>query len=193
MRSYIGNLSPHIFADAGCPEKQQLLDGVGGLDALCREVAWHEEQIKKMSDLPAPCLCHNDLLLGNILYDDAHDAISFIDFEYCSYSYAPHDIANHFCEWAGFECAWEKFPTHEQQVHWIRAYLGASEATETEVNRWIRLIRWFELSSHLFWGISAFLQGTISSIDFPYVPYASKRINRYYQRKKELLESEQKL
>ena len=190
MRVWLGNLSPHILADMGAADTQALLDDVGGWEALSREVDWHESQIAALHGLPEPCLCHNDLLLGNILYDSARDKVTFIDFEYCSYSHAAHDIANHFCEWAGFGCAWEQYPTIEQQAHWLREYLGPERATDKEVAHWLHMVRWFELSSHLFWGIWAFLQGALSTIDFPYVPYANKRLHRYYERKKLLLSVE---
>ena len=45
--------------------------------------------------------CHNDLLLGNILYDEIEHSIEFIDFEYAGANYQSYDIANHFCEFAG--------------------------------------------------------------------------------------------
>lgn len=187
MRLWLGNLRPRIFADAGAADKQALFDAAGGWAALAREVAWHERGTARLRALPAPCLCHNDLLLGNILYDPPpRDTVTLIDFEYCAYGYAPHDIANHFCEWAGFECAWDRYPTAAQQARWLRAYLGAA-ATDAAVAHWLRMVRWFELSSHLFWGIWAFLQGALSTIDFPYVPYAHARLTRYYVRKQELL------
>lgn len=44
---------------------------------------------------------HNDLLLGNIIYDKDEDKIHFIDYEYASYSYQAYDIANHFNEFVG--------------------------------------------------------------------------------------------
>ena len=190
MELWLANLRPRIFAEAGAPAKQALFDAAGGWAALAREVAWHARGTARLAGLPAPCLCHNDLLLGNILYaPPPRDRVALIDFEYCAYGYAPHDIANHFCEWAGFDCAWERYPDAAQQARWLRAYLGTG-ASDADVAHWLRLVRWFELSSHLFWGIWAFLQGALSTIDFPYVPYAHARLTRYYQRKHQLLETE---
>jgi len=45
--------------------------------------------------------CHNDLLLGNIIYDEKTSKVSFIDFEYAMPNYPPFDVANHFNEFAG--------------------------------------------------------------------------------------------
>lgn len=55
------------------------------------------------------CLCHNDLLSGNILRgkvgegkegeeggDDAAVAVHLIDYEYAAYNYRAFDLANHF-------------------------------------------------------------------------------------------------
>lgn len=45
---------------------------------------------------------HNDLLLGNILYDPTSDSkVTFIDYEYADYSFQAYEIGNHFDEFAG--------------------------------------------------------------------------------------------
>lgn len=45
---------------------------------------------------------HNDLLLGNILYDPTSDQkVTFIDYEYADYNFQAYDIGNHFAEFAG--------------------------------------------------------------------------------------------
>lgn len=44
---------------------------------------------------------HNDLLLGNVLYNQKENIVTFIDFEYTAYNYQAFDIANHFAEFAG--------------------------------------------------------------------------------------------
>ena len=46
-------------------------------------------------------LCHNDLLLTNILFNEKENKVTFIDFEYASQNYQAFDIANHFAEFAG--------------------------------------------------------------------------------------------
>lgn len=44
---------------------------------------------------------HNDLLLGNVLYNKEQDNVVFIDYEYTAFNYQAFDIANHFAEFAG--------------------------------------------------------------------------------------------
>lgn len=44
---------------------------------------------------------HNDLLLGNVIYNKDEGTISFIDYEYAAYCYQAFDIANHFNEFVG--------------------------------------------------------------------------------------------
>ena len=39
-----------------------------------------------------------------------------IDFEYAFYNYRAFDIANHFCEYAGFECDYSRW----DDVHWMQ-------------------------------------------------------------------------
>lgn len=45
--------------------------------------------------------CHNDLLLGNVIYTEAENRVTFIDYEYASCNYQAFDIGNHFSEYAG--------------------------------------------------------------------------------------------
>lgn len=82
---------------------------------------------------------HNDLHQGNILYAEhsnrrptLEERIVFIDFEYCSYNYRAYDIANHFSEWSfeygtseypHFTYFQDKFPSLEEQKHFIHHYL----------------------------------------------------------------------
>lgn len=44
---------------------------------------------------------HNDLLLGNVIYNQDEGTIAFIDYEYATYNYQGFDIANHFNEFVG--------------------------------------------------------------------------------------------
>ena len=72
---------------------------------------------------------HNDALAGNILYDKTADGgrgdIKLIDFEYGSWNYRGFDIANHFCEFAGFDCDYFRgFPPREEQEAFVSAYIG---------------------------------------------------------------------
>lgn len=58
------------------------------------------EKILKSQDMPIT-FCHNDLLLGNIIYNSKTSKVSFIDFEYAMLNYPAFDVANHFNEFAG--------------------------------------------------------------------------------------------
>lgn len=69
--------------------------------------------------------CHNDLLYGNIVHDEAAEKVSFIDYEYACYSYRGFDIGNHFCEFAGFDCDYSLYPSKKFQRQWLRNYLNA--------------------------------------------------------------------
>lgn len=46
---------------------------------------------------------HNDLLLGNVIYNEHEGTVHFIDYEYATYNYQAFDIANHFNEFVGKE------------------------------------------------------------------------------------------
>lgn len=57
---------------------------------------------QNLSTIKSPVVfCHNDLLLGNVIYNSKSDSVTFIDFEYANYNYQAYDIANHFNEYAG--------------------------------------------------------------------------------------------
>lgn len=57
----------------------------------------------EVSKIESPVVfAHNDLLLGNILYDGSgENKIIFIDYEYADYNFQAYDIGNHFDEFAG--------------------------------------------------------------------------------------------
>lgn len=44
---------------------------------------------------------HNDILLGNVIWDKSAKKASFIDYEYGASNFQPYDIANHFNEFVG--------------------------------------------------------------------------------------------
>lgn len=102
-----------------------------------------EKLIAKLETLDSPVVfSHNDLLYGNIIYDDekgevaqkmviARDDIwlrdteeaAFIDYEYGSYAFRGFDLGNHFNEFAGFECDYSRYPTKDFQMQWFDWYL----------------------------------------------------------------------
>ncbi|XP_076035315.1 ethanolamine kinase 2-like [Oratosquilla oratoria] len=137
-------------------------------------------------------LCHNDLLLGNIIRNSNEKSIKFIDYEYASPNYQAYDIGNHFNEHAGVDTVdYSRYPSKEYQLKWIRCYLatykGVSEDSlpESEVWQWYVWINKFSLVSHMSWGLWAFVQAYHSSIDFDFIEYAIIRLNEYHQRKQE--------
>ena len=96
-------------------------DTFGSIDVVKRDI---EEAKQKLSEFTSPIVfCHNDLLIGNLIFDEetgererererereqSHhsssfsvDTVGMIDFEYGGSNYLAYDIANHFCEFAG--------------------------------------------------------------------------------------------
>ena len=87
-----------------------LSDEVAQLEAACAALA-------------SPVVyCHNDLLAPNLLLEDvgvegaearaaakATAPLHVIDFEYGGYNYRGFDLGNHFNEWAGFDCEYERY------------------------------------------------------------------------------------
>ncbi|CAG8560293.1 1434_t:CDS:2 [Funneliformis mosseae] len=142
--------------------------------------------------------CHNDLLYGNIIYNETTKKVSFIDYEYGCYSYRGFDIGNHFCEFAGFECDYSLYPDKKFQLQWLRHYLNTfnsakgevlrdNDVTDNELFTLYREVNKFALASHFYWGLWALVQAQLSDIDFDYMEYAVLRFKEYYKRKDEFL------
>ncbi|KAL0273305.1 UNVERIFIED_CONTAM: hypothetical protein PYX00_006006 [Menopon gallinae] len=150
---------------------------------------------KELSALESPSVfCHNDLLLGNIIYSEKKNSVTFIDYEYASYNYQAYDIANHFNEFAGVETVdYSLYPDETYQFHWLRIYLerfhknisGGKQTTITneEIQRLFDTVQKFTLASHFLWGIWALIQTEYSAIDFDFLNYAFIRFKEYFARK----------
>lgn len=54
--------------------------------------------------------------------DDA-DCVHFIDYEYAVPSPAAFDIANHFAEWAGYDCDYGRIPTRSVRRQFLTEYV----------------------------------------------------------------------
>ncbi len=124
----------------------------------------------------AAVLAHNDLLSGNVLFSEAEGAVRFVDYEYGACSYAAFDVANHFCEYAGFDSDFELgFPTRAVRDDFIDAYLGPGAAA-SDVAAFSDIVEFFVLPDHLFWGTWAVVQARWSPIDFDFMEYARLRL-----------------
>lgn len=69
-------------------------------------------------------------MLGRILQEEEgqdreEGDVQFIDFEYSDTTYRAFDMANHFCEYAGFECDYSRFPDQSHVEYFVREYLKA--------------------------------------------------------------------
>ncbi|XP_030844945.1 ethanolamine kinase 1 [Strongylocentrotus purpuratus] len=153
--------------------------------------------VSVLTSLDAPVVfSHNDLLLGNIIYNEEKNKVCFIDYEYAMYNYLPFDIANHFCEFPGIEeVNYDLYPSKEFQLQWIKEYLSARYSrlgenkvvTDREVERMYAVVNKFALASHFFWGVWAIVQAYHSTIDFDFLDYAIIRLDEYKRRKTEFL------
>lgn len=127
---------------------------------------------------------HNDLLLGNLIYTETENKITFIDYEYAAYNYQAFDIGNHFCEFAGLDASdLSRYPSKEFQLQWLREYLNVwrrdndeNPVTRVDVERLYVHVNKFALASYLFWTVWALIQAEHSSISYDFVGYVY-RIN----------------
>jgi ethanolamine kinase len=121
-------------------------------------------------------LAHNDLLAGNVLWDGA-DTVRFIDFEYGAPAPAAFDVANHFCEYAGFDSDFEAgFPDRRIREDFARHYLSVQGLDSPEhAVQFTDVVDAYVLTDHLWWGTWAVLQARYSPIDFDFLQYARLR------------------
>ena len=151
---------------------------------------------------------HCDLLCGNVIvkqppgdYDPSKELpVSFIDYEYSTPGPAAFDIANHFAEFAGYDCEHGFVPTKSQRREFIQYYVSSfryhSIALEDsmsididlkeDVEQLYRQVDEFRGLPGFFWGIWALIQSMISQIDFDYVTYADGRFSEYWAWKGEM-------
>ncbi|EGZ11373.1 hypothetical protein PHYSODRAFT_352481 [Phytophthora sojae] len=163
--------------------------GVLDLKQLAKDV---DELEKVLAQVPSPIvLSHNDLQYGNIMKNDAGDAV-LIDFEYTSYNPRGYDVGNHFCEWAydyhktvnAHLGDFSKYPTKEQQRNFCRAYLAGKDGDESDVSEneieQLRLeANTYSLASHMFWSIWGYIQAAQSDIDFDFLAYGKCRYDAF--------------
>ncbi|KAK1946234.1 putative choline kinase 2 [Phytophthora citrophthora] len=166
--------------------------GVVDLKQVTKDV---DEMEKILAQVPSPIvLSHNDLQYGNIMKNDAGDAV-LIDFEYTSYNPRGYDLGNHFCEWAydyhktvnAHLGDFTKYPTAEQQRTFCRAYLAGKNGDEKDVSEneveSLRLeANTYSLASHLFWALWGYIQASQSTIDFDFLAYGKCRYDAYKSR-----------
>ena len=96
------------FSDSsGMKEKFQALN-VDGIMVEVDTVA----SVATLCNSPV-VFAHNDLLGGNIMvsHSDNDRQMTFIDFEYADWAPRGFDLGNHFCEYAGFDGDYSKYPT----------------------------------------------------------------------------------
>ncbi|CAO3649631.1 unnamed protein product [Cunninghamella echinulata] len=151
-----------------------------------------ENLIEHLESLNSPIVfSHNDLLYGNIIFDDEKDEAHFIDYEYGCYAFRGFDIGNHFNEHCGFECDYSKYPNKEFQYQWLEYYLqshnNGEKPTLKQIDQLYKEVDGFSLASHFYWGLWAMVQAMVSDIDFDYMEYAVLRFDEYDKRKEQTL------
>ncbi|KAI4458990.1 choline/ethanoalamine kinase [Holotrichia oblita] len=183
------DLVPEIFSD---PDKQSRCHRlcIPKKDLIQKEV---NELREKLSKCKSPVVfAHNDLLLGNVVFTESEDKITFIDYEYANHNYQAYDIGNHFAEFIGVDKVdFNLYPNKELQRYWLRhylnEYLGEENVTNAIIDKLYVEVNQFALASNLFWGIWCLIQVEYSNIDFDFVKYASEKLGEYFNRKEEFL------
>eukprot|EP00045_Choanoeca_perplexa_P003791 m.33420 g.33420 ORF g.33420 m.33420 type:complete len:363 (+) comp12234_c0_seq3:138-1226(+) len=124
--------------------------------------------------------CHNDLLAGNVIFDEAEGTVKFIDYEYSNSNAAAFDLANHFNEYCGLgPVNFSAYPSLDAQTDFVTAYLAErfqSTPDDDTIAELLKQIQLYRGVSHLYWGVWAIIQAAYSSIDFDYLDYFTQRL-----------------
>lgn len=116
------------------------------------------------------------------------------DFEYCSYNYRSFDIANHFLEWVYdytnedkpfFYSKPENYPTEEQRLTFIKAYLK-EQGSKEDPTTILKEVEVMSLASHFFWCLWSIVNAETSKIPFGYWEYGVTRLEAYFKLKKSI-------
>lgn len=181
---------------------ETFLKKIPSLTKLTQEVKQLEDHLTAYTNAKQSLvvLSHNDLLLGNIIYNERDESIKFIDLEYAEVNYQAYDIANHFNEFAGVEEPnYSFFPNKEYQLKWCRIYLNEFFERRNHLNKSKNLpllilseekveeffveVNKFTLASHLMWAIWSLVQAQSSQLEFNFVNYAHVRFEEFYKNK----------
>lgn len=187
------------------------------LECMARELRWLQNALSvastaKPGDVAVEfchdvVYAHNDLLSGNVLVvsnpdGSQEESVRLIDFEYGAYNYRAFDLANHFCEHAGFDFDLDRwYPSESVQLHWLHSYAEALPAenkyrpllsacpspTAAQRRLWHDVyigINKFALASHYWWGLWAIVQAQHSPIDFDFMGYSLMRFEGYSKHKR---------
>lgn len=180
-------IMPRRFSD---PLKQSKFETIIPSHAILEEEYGVLE--KTLSRVNSPVVyAHNDLLLGNVLYNRKQGSVVFIDYEYTACNYQAFDIANHFSEFAGFdEPDYSLHPDEDFQKAWLREYLGTYKGTgnvlEEDVDKLYWQVSKFAPLPHFFWACWALIQSEYSSIDCDFLGYAAIRFDEYFKWKEKV-------
>ncbi len=71
-----------------------------------------------------------------------------------------YDLANHFNEYAGFECDYSRYPDSAAQRLFFKHYLSGKKIAVDDLllSRLEAEANLFSLASHIYWGVWALIQ-----------------------------------
>lgn len=180
-------LLPEVFSD---PEKDKRISAIfPSVSELRRDF---DDLYGALRKLDSPTVfCHNDLLLGNVIYNAERSQVTFIDYEYACFNHQAFDIGNHFTEFAGIdEIDYGRYPEREFQLRWLRVYLEeftGGPCSDSDVERLYVQVNQFALAAHFLWSIWALIQAEHSTIDFDFIQFGQNRYEEYRRRRAEFL------
>jgi ethanolamine kinase len=119
-------------------------------------------------------LGHGDLTIGNILFNKG--IIRLIDYEYSCILPRAFDIANHLCEYEGLESEKLTYPDKNLRISLIKEYIKGEIDYD---DNFLRIIDYYSLISHYYWGCWSIIQTKLSLIDFDYKKYGDNRFKMF--------------
>lgn len=123
--------------------------------------------------------CHNDLAVGNIIYDKKNNSVNFIDFEYYGYNSFLYDIANYFEELCTFDCDWTLYPNFAERKIFYESYFGheCESKLQNVIDDKIMIL---SKLNNLMWGFSSLIKYDMYNSEIELKHFHNK-MERFYQ------------
>lgn len=116
--------------------------------------------------------------------------VHFIDFEYAVPCPPAYDLANHFSEWAGYDCDYNLLPTRSTRRQFIEQYLEyfgrhAERSRNLSPDQLCQEVDRYRGMPGLVWGVFSLIQQEISEVEFDWQLFADQKLAEFWAWRRE--------
>ena len=101
-----------------------------------------------------------------------------------------YDLANHFSEWAGYDCDYHLLPTRSTRRRFIEQYLEyygrhAERSENLSVDQLCHEVDTYRGMPGLVWGVFSLIQQEISEVKFDWPLFAERKLAEFWAWRRE--------